>query len=134
MGNSGSGKTVLSEKILKKIKLRYVNGDIIRENHDDWDFSIEGRNRQAKRMGILLDGCDGIADFICPPKDTRKIFRPDFIIWMDTIDSGKFEDTNRIFEEPYGVDLKITDWDYDLDSICKSITDFINTQKRNSDG
>ena len=34
-----------------------------------------------------------IVDFICPTPQTRKDFNADFVIWMDTIKEGRFEDT-----------------------------------------
>ena len=78
-----------------------------------WDFSDEGRNRQAKRMFKLSkefnqQGKDVIADFICPTSKTRNEFKPDKIIWMDTISKGRFEDTNKMFEKPKNYDFRIT--------------------------
>ena len=49
-----------------------------------------------------------MADFICPTKKTRNEFRPDKIIWMDTIIKGRFDDTNKIFEKPDNYDFRVT--------------------------
>jgi adenylylsulfate kinase len=51
-----------------------------------------------------------ICDFICPTDQTRKIFGPDLTIWMDTIKEGRYEDTNKIFENPNDYDFRITEW------------------------
>ena len=82
---------------------------------NDWDFSPEGRTRQSLRMKSLADyESDNdrivICDFICPTSETRKMFDPDIVIWLDTIKEGRFEDTNKLFEEPEKVDFRITEW------------------------
>ena len=105
MGLSGSGKTTLSKELSKILDAELVNADDIRKRENDWDFSIEGRLRQSKRM---INACDialknnknVIADFICPTKEIRKKFAADFTIWMDTIKKCKYEDTNQLFEPP----------------------------------
>ena len=51
-----------------------------------------------------------ICDFICPTKETRDIFQPDIVIFMDTIKKGRFEDTNKMFEDPKSVDFHINKW------------------------
>ena len=51
-----------------------------------------------------------ICDFICPTKETRDIFQPDIVIFMDTIKKGRFEDTNKMFEDPKSVDFHIKKW------------------------
>jgi adenylylsulfate kinase len=48
---------------------------------------------KAKRNGSYV-----ICDFVCPTKQLRTDFNADFVVWMDTIDEGRFEDTNQIFE------------------------------------
>ena len=50
-----------------------------------------------------------IADFVCPTEETRKIFGADITIWMNTIQSGRFDDTNKVFEIP-NADLVITSY------------------------
>jgi adenylylsulfate kinase len=40
-------------------------------------------------------------------------------IWMNTIDKGRFEDTNKVFEKPKKVDFEIKDFNYD--NIIKEI-------------
>ena len=82
---------------------------------NDWDFSSEGRTRQSLRMKSLADyesdnGRIVICDFICPTLQTREMFNPDIVIWLDTIKEGRFEDTNKLFEEPEEVDFRITEW------------------------
>lgn len=105
MGLPNSGKTTLATNLNNIIKFDILNADKIRAKENDWDFSLEGRLRQANRMKVYADrliseGKNVIADFICPTKKTRKIFSADYIIWMNTIKKGKFEDTNLLFEKP----------------------------------
>ena len=51
-----------------------------------------------------------ICDFVCPTKETRANFDADITIWMDTIDEGRFEDTNKIFQKPESVTYHIKEW------------------------
>ena len=73
MGLPGSGKSTLSKILAKKIGAFWLNADQIRKKFNDWDFSLEGRSRQAKRMfnlseEIISKGNIVVADFICPTK------------------------------------------------------------------
>ena len=103
MGMSGSGKTHFS-KILNKIipNSTHLNADEIRAKYNDWDFSIEGRIRQAERMVNLANLYDGIViiDMICPLKEMRNIIQPDFICYIHTKNRGKYADTADIFQPP----------------------------------
>jgi len=115
MGLPGSGKTYLTERLVPLLKAAWYNADKLREMSNDWDFSIEGRLRQSMRMRTFADfekshGRFVVCDFVCPTKETRENFDPDILIWMDTIDEGRFEDTNKIFESPSKVDFHIKEW------------------------
>ena len=82
---------------------------------NDWDFSEEGRIRQSNRMKTFADfeksqGRFVICDFVCPTNETRDMFDADFTVWMDTIKEGRFEDTNKLFERPSDVEMRITEW------------------------
>jgi len=115
MGLPGSGKTYLSERLQPLLTAAWYNADKVRSMANDWDFSKEGRLRQSLRMKSFADFEKAnsrfvICDFICPTKKTREIFEPDIVIWMDTIQKGAFEDTNRMFEHPENVDFHITKW------------------------
>ena len=115
MGLPGSGKTYLTERLQPLLKAAWYNADKVRSMANDWDFSKEGRLRQALRMKTFADYEVShkrfvLCDFVCPTKETRNIFDPDIIIWMDTIPEGRYEDTNKIFEEPEGVDFRIKEW------------------------
>ena len=115
MGLPGSGKTYLAQRLQPLLNAAWFNADKVREMANDWDFSPEGRTRQSLRMKSLADyESDNerivICDFICPTSETRKMFNPDIVIWLDTIKEGRFEDTNKLFEEPDKVDFRITEW------------------------
>ena len=114
-GLPGSGKTTLAKPLADLLGGVHINADEIRERYDDWDFTPEGRTRQAQRMKYLSEGVElagkiAVADFICPTVATREAFNADYTVWMDTISRGRFEDTNDMFETPEGVDYHIEDW------------------------
>lgn len=111
-GLPGAGKTYLAERLQKHLNCAWYNADAIRKMANDWDFTEEGRIRQARRMEVFSQfeknhGRTVICDFVCPTQQTRNIFDADYTIWMNTISSGRFEDTNRIFETPNYADLVI---------------------------
>tara|TARA_Y100001949_G_C15728994_1_gene218545 strand:- start:48 stop:464 length:417 start_codon:yes stop_codon:yes gene_type:complete len=105
MGLPGSGKTTLALELVSLLNAKWINNDEVRKAVNDWDFSGEGRVRQAKRMADLAEkykqeGNFVVCDFICPTLETRKLFDADIIIWMDTVDKCQFEDTNELFVPP----------------------------------
>ena len=113
MGLPGSGKTTLASKLVPMLKAKWINNDEVRKKANDWDFSEEGRTRQAKRMSDLADkhkqeGNYVVADFICPTPKARELFNADYVVWVDTIKEGRFEDTNKMFIKPEKFDLQVT--------------------------
>ena len=113
MGLPGSGKTTLASKLVPLLKAKWINNDKIRKKANDWDFSEEGRVRQAKRMADLAEkfkkeGHFVVADFICPTPKARKLFNADFVVWVDTIKKGKYDDTNAMFVKPEKFDFHVT--------------------------
>ena len=118
MGLPGAGKTTLASKLVPLINAKWLNADEVRKQANDWDFSDEGRKRQAKRMAEFAEkfkneGNHVIADFVCPTPKARELFSADFVVWVDTISEGRFEDTNRIFQKPEKVDFHVTFWNDD---------------------
>ena len=116
MGLPGAGKTTLANELAKLIECKRLNADEIRKAANDWDFSEEGRKRQAKRMSdealkIKKEGNNVIADFICPTPEARELFPADYIVWVDTIKEGRFEDTNQMFVKPEKYDFHVTSQD-----------------------
>ena len=116
MGLPGAGKTTLANELAKLIESKRLNADEIRRAANDWDFSEEGRTRQAKRMSdaalkIKKEGNNVIADFICPTPEARELFPADYIIWVDTIKEGRFEDTNQMFVKPEKFNFHVTTQD-----------------------
>jgi hypothetical protein len=118
MGLPGSGKTFFSEALKKYLEssnktVKWFNADEVRKQYNDWDFSHEGRIRQSHRMyDLALSNEDRdfvIADFVAPLSEMRNNFKADWIVWMDTIDRGRFEDTNKMFVPPEVYDFRITE-------------------------
>ena len=140
MGLPGSGKTHLAERLkaylekprsiteipLSKLanyeivpqewkpSVKWFNADDVRKRYNDWDFSTEGRIRQSIRMAdfAINSGSDYvICDFVAPLVEMRNNFKADWTIWMDTIDAGRYEDTNKAFQKPDSFDVRVTEQD-----------------------
>ena len=114
-GLPGSGKTTLAKPFADLIGGVHLNADVVRTSYDDWDFTPEGRMRQAQRMkhladGVVMAGKIAVADFVCPTYMSRSEFNADYTVWMDTIKEGRFEDTNTLFEKPDDVDYHVEKW------------------------
>ena len=105
MGLPGSGKTTLATELVPLLNAEWLNADKVRAEYNDWDFSEEGRVRQANRMRDLAkklrdEGNYVVADFVCPTPKARSLFPADFIIWVDTIKEGRFDYTTQLFAKP----------------------------------
>ena len=116
MGLPGAGKTTLADEMAPLLNAKRLNADEVRKAADDWDFSEEGRVRQAKRMAefalkLKSEGNYVIADFVAPTPEARRLFPADFIIWVDTIKEGRFEDTNKMFVKPDKYNFHVTSQD-----------------------
>jgi hypothetical protein len=139
MGLPGSGKTYFAERLKTwlethgtmsnarmadyeilpsdmRAKVDWFNADEVRRRYNDWDFSKEGRIRQSIRMFEFALKCTGdyaICDFVAPLPEMRNNFKADWTIWMDTIDAGRYEDTNKAFVPPDVYDFRITEQNAD---------------------
>lgn len=118
MGLPGAGKTTLAANLstaLSHKSIIWLNADAVRELFNDWDFSSQGRIRQAHRMREMADKelTNGkeivIIDIVAPLPEMRNIIGPDFLIWCNTINEGRFEDTNKIFVPPTNIDVEVTE-------------------------
>jgi hypothetical protein len=135
MGLPGAGKTYFAERLKAwleaygrtlnlskfevtptaaqmKAQVDWFNADEIRKRYNDWDFSKEGRIRQSIRMFDFAVKCTGdyvICDFVAPLPEMRHNFKADWTIWIDTIDAGRYEDTNKAFVPPDVYDFRITE-------------------------
>lgn len=138
MGLPGAGKTYFSERLKTyleenssidsmpayrmgqyelppryyKSTVKWFNADEVRKKYNDWDFSKEGRIRQSLRMAeFALQTTDDyvICDFVAPLPEMRHNFKADWTIWIDTIDAGRYEDTNKVFVSPEIYDFRITE-------------------------
>jgi len=132
MGLPNAGKTTLATALAERLRCPHFNADDIRKHiNKDLGFSFEDRIEQARRMGHLCDiaGKYGhvIADFVCPTETTRKVFNADFVVWVDRIKAGRFEDTYRLFVPPEQYDVRVTaECDYPtyyVDLITKLVED-----------
>lgn len=134
MGLPGSGKTTLAQALAKKLQAVHFNADAVRQNiNKDLGFSISDRLEQATRMGWLCDqvtksGNYAIADFVCPTAETRQAFGEAYVVWMNTIQQGRFEDTNRLFVPPTNADLIINTMD--ADAHAQTIVDMIRSNSQ----
>jgi len=137
-GLPGSGKTTLAEPFAKLINAVWINADAVRTEYDDWDFTPEGRIRQAQRMKYLADGivkagriC--VADFVAPTTKARDEFGADYVVWMDTIKEGRFEDTNKMFVplEKGQYDYHVSEWFNDTHiQLVEVVKNYMQKQKR----
>lgn len=116
-GLPGSGKTTLAKPLAELLGGVHINADDVRKKYDDWDFTPEGRMRQAMRMKYLSDGVVragkiAVTDFVAPTKQARDEFGADYTIWMNTINQGRFEDTNKMFVSPEkpDIDYEVAAW------------------------
>ena len=116
MGLPGAGKTTLANELAPLIKAKRLNADEVRKAANDWDFSEEGRTRQAKRMAdfaLKLKDEENyvVAEFICRTPKARSLFPADYVVWVDTIKEGRFDDTNKMFVKPEKYDFHVTSQD-----------------------
>ncbi len=117
IGLPGSGKTALATALKERINAIHLNADEVRSTvNSDLGFTAEDRVEQARRMGEMarLIANQGVApvivDFVCPTKETREAFGPaDVVVWVDRIKQGRFEDTNKMWQDPERFDIRILD-------------------------
>jgi DNA polymerase III delta prime subunit len=157
MGLPGSGKTTLAMALKKYIedngtannmslsramttdsmlgpycvKVDWFNADEIRKRFNDWDFSHDGRIRQSLRMAefaLKSAGDFAIADFVAPLPEMRHNFKADWTIWVDTIDQGRYEDTNKAFVPPEQYDFRVPE--QNADKWAEFIGDHILNNRR----
>jgi hypothetical protein len=112
IGQAGAGKTALSEVLADHINAIHINADKVRAGlNKDLGFELKDRIENARRLGELarlLDNQIVIVDFICPTVETRQAFgKPDILIWVNRITKGRFEDSNKMWQDPTEVDLEI---------------------------
>ena len=135
-GLPGSGKSTLAKPLAELLGGVWINADEVRTKYNDWDFTLEGRYRQAMRMRHLADGVElagkiAVADFICPTETTRAYFGADYTVWMDTIKESDYTLTNKIFEPPLNCDYHVEKWFDDTDKqLMKVVMNYIQKGKQ----
>jgi hypothetical protein len=67
-----------------------------------------------------------VVDFVCPFEKYRNFY--DITVWMNTINKGRFEDTNKVFEKPKKVDFEIVDFNYE--TVLQELSSKLNTIKK----
>lgn len=124
-GLPGSGKTILANTLNETFEVQGLNGDDTRRHFDDWDFSYAGRIRQARRLSTISYD-KTIIDFVAPLQEMRDTINPTFTIWMNTVQSSQYPDTDAMFEPPLITDITITSFDYDINDIITQIRNRYN--------
>jgi adenylylsulfate kinase len=114
IGLPGSGKTTLAKAIKERTNAIHLNADEVRSDiSSDLGFSLEARYEQSRRLGAIArllskQGHLVVVDFVCPTNKTREAFgKSDVLIWMNTLDSSRYSDTNFIWEAPKEYDMVI---------------------------
>lgn len=118
-GLSGAGKTTFANKLVQQSNypIDHYEADKVREAFNDWDFSLEGRQRQSDRMNALanlskLNNKHCILDFINPYEKNRSGY--DITVFMNTINKSTYDDTNKIFEIPKNANYVVNSFDEEL--------------------
>ena len=57
-GLSGSGKSTLANQLAPRLSFPVLNGDVIRAEANDWDFSYAGRALQMRRVHKIAANLD----------------------------------------------------------------------------
>lgn len=143
-GLPGSGKSTLAEPFCKLINGVWLNADQVRTQYDDWDFSLEGRLRQAQRMryladGVVMAGRIAVADFVCPTSAARAEFAADYTVFMNTLEASKstkpaapgttFAQTDSMFEPVQNANYNVATWFNDTHAeLVKVVENYMQKQ------
>lgn len=116
MGLPGAGKTYLARRLARLLDAEHINGSVVRHTTSRaLGFSHIERIEHARRMGQLCDavvaeGRIAIADFICPTNETRNAFGSCYTIWLKTVATCRYGDTNQLFVPPTRADYVVDTW------------------------
>lgn len=115
MGLPGAGKTTLATELISLLQKQglsvgYLCADNVRAEANDWDFTTEGRLRQARRMHIKVSELQGdvvIVDALAALPESRAAIGADVLVWVDTTKTGKYADTLAGFIPPQTCDIRV---------------------------
>jgi cytidylate kinase len=106
VGLPGTGKTALAQELVSRSGAIHLNADAVRADlSSDLGFTTTDRLEQARRLGAIArlissQGKTCVVDFVCPTKETRKMFgKADFTFWVNRISKSRYENTNRMWED-----------------------------------
>ncbi|POO48796.1 adenylylsulfate kinase [Agrobacterium rosae] len=134
MGLPGAGKTTLAKALATRLRAVHFNADEVRANiSKDLGFSLPDRVENARRMGWLCDrvieaGGWAIADFVCPTKETRDAFGATFLVFVDRVNTGRYQDTNELFTPPIQPNI-IVSKDGSAELWAEIIANMLSTKK-----
>ena len=116
MGLPGSGKTTLANELAPMINAKRLNADEVRKEANDWDFSEEGRIRQAKRMADfakkLKDDGNYVSCRLYLSNTRSKKFISSRLYYLGRYNKRRsFDDTNKMFVKPEKFDCQVTTQD-----------------------
>lgn len=144
MGLAGAGKTSTAVKLQDHLAKSgftsvHINSDRVREATENWSFDYDGRITAAewlvKTANQILDEAKidvVIYDTIACLQEQRDILGADITVFLDTVKSSKYEDTDADFERPEWCGI-VTSFDQlaeAFDAIVKQIT--LITENRKS--
>ena len=78
--------------------------ELLRAANESRRSSSRSNEPKKKRQ----EGQHVIADFICPTPEARTLFPADYIVWVATIQKGRFDYTNAMFTKPEKFDCHVT--------------------------